>query len=165
MMHPRRSRALLPGLVLGLAALVCGRALAAEPKTAQPDYRGTWVMNPAESVGLSHPERAEVVVLRRQDTVLDYTWTGTPPGGEVQTFSYSGPVDGKVHDLPGNTGLRGAFIPTPSGIVESKLWLGDVLLEDKFCLMSAPRKMTCFATATDEAGKQYLFKEVFDQKK
>ena len=162
MMHPRRSRALLPGLVL---ALLSGRALAEEPKTAVLDYRGTWVMNRAESIGLSDPERAEVVVLRRQDSVLDYTWTGTPPDGEVQTFSYSGPVDGKVHDLPGNTGLRGAFIPTPSGIVESKLWLGDVLLEDKFCLMSAPRKMTCFATATNEAGKLYLFKEVFDQKK
>src|SRR5258706_12068866 len=163
MTHPRRSRALLAGLVLGLAAFVPGRAPAAEPKTAQPDYRGTWVMNPAESVGSSQPDRAEVVVLRRQDKVLDYTWTGTPLNSEVQTFSYSGPVDGVEHQLPGNTGLRGAFIPTPSGIVESKLWLGDVLLEDKFCLMSAPRKMTCFATATDEAGKTYLFKEVFDK--
>jgi hypothetical protein len=164
MMHLTRSRALRVGLGLGLAVLLSDRAFAGERKNTAPDYVGTWVMNASESVGLTHPERAEVVVLRRQDSVLDYTWTGTPPDGEVQTFSYSGPVDGKEHQLPGNTGLRGAFIPTPSGIVESKLWLGDVLLEDKFCLMSAPRKMTCFATAIDEAGKTYLFKEVFDKK-
>ena len=160
----RRWRAFLPWLVCGLASLWSATAFAEGPKTATPDYVGTWVMNPGESIGLLHPDRAELVVLQRQDTVLDYTWTGTPPKGEVQTFSYSGPVDGVIHTLPGNTGLRGAFIPTPSGIVESKLWLGEVLLEDKFCLMSAPRKMTCFATATDEAGKAYLFKEVFDQK-
>jgi hypothetical protein len=165
MIHPRTSRVLLPGLLFAFTALLSARAPAAEKKAQQPDYRGTWVMNPAESLGLRDPDRAEVVVLRRQDDVLDYTWTGTPPNGEKQTFSYSGPVDGKVHELPGNTGLRGAFIPTPSGVVESKLWLGDVLLEDKFCIMSAPRVMTCFATATDEAGKVYLFKEVFDQKK
>jgi len=162
--QPRRLPTLLPWLAVAFAGLVSARAPAEERKTAVPDYVGTWVMNPAESIGLSQPDRKEVFVLRRQDAVLDYTWTGTPPGGETQTFSYSGPVDGNEHPLPGNTGLRGAFIATPSGIVESKLWLGDVLLEDKFCLMSAPRKLTCFATATDEAGKVYLFKEVFDKK-
>ncbi len=112
---------------------------------------------------MSDPSGSEIVVITRHDTVLAYTWTGISSAGKTETFSYSGPVDGEVRPLPGNAGLRGAMIPTPSGVVEGKLWGPDGSLEDKFCFLTAPRRMTCFATLTDAAGKVSLFKEVFDR--
>ena len=72
-------------------------------------------------------------------------------------------------DAPGR--FAGERARTLFGVLETLAAIAEdpraqgVLLEDKFCLLSAPRVMTCFATATDEAGKVYLFKEVFDQKK
>jgi hypothetical protein len=48
-------------------------------------------------------------------------------------------------------------------VIEAKLWGPDGSLEDKFCILSAPRKLTCFATFTDGKGKASLFKEVFDK--
>ncbi len=126
-------------------------------------YIGTWKKNSAESFGMSDPTGSEVVVITRHDAVLAYTWTGTTSDGKTETFSYSGSVDGKVQPLPGNAGLRGAMIPTPSGIIESKLWGPDGSLEDKFCILTEPRRLTCFATVTDGAGKVSLFKEVFDR--
>jgi len=117
----------------------------------------------AESFGMSDPSGAETTVIRRHDTILDYTWTGTGSDGKTETFSYSGPVDGKDQTLPGGMVLRGAMIPTPSGVIEAKLWGPDGSLEDKFCILSAPRKLTCFATFTDGKGKVSLFKEVFDR--
>lgn len=130
---------------------------------ASDPYVGTWKKNPAESVGMADPDKAEVTEIRRHDTVLDYTWTGTEPDGKTETFSYSGPVDGKEHSLPGGMGLRGAMIRTPSGVIEGKLWSPDGSLEDKFCILSEPRRLTCFASVTDKAGKVTLFKEVFDR--
>ena len=126
-------------------------------------YVGTWKKNVAESFGMSDPSGQETTVIRRHDTVLDYSWTGTGSDGKTETFSYSGPVDGKEQTLPGGMGLRGAMIPTPSGVIEAKLWGPDGSLEDKFCILSAPRKLTCFATFTDGKGKVSLFKEVFDR--
>ena len=126
-------------------------------------YLGTWKKNSAESIGMSDPSGSEVVVITRHDSVLAYTWTGTTSDGKTETFSYSGAVDGKIRPLPGNADLRGAMILTPSGIVEGKLWAADGSLEDKFCFLTTPRKMTCFATFTDGAGKVSLFKEVFEK--
>lgn len=145
---------------IGSAGLWSAVAFAAPSSSP---YLGTWKKNSAESIGMSDPSGSEVVVITRHDTVLAYTWTGTSSDGKTETFSYSGPVDGKVRPLPGNSGLRGAMIPTPSGIIESKLWGPDASLEDKFCILTAPRRLTCFATVTDGAGKVSLFKEVFDR--
>ena len=124
---------------------------------------GTWKKNAAESLNMADPGGSETVVIRRHDTVLDYTWTGTGSDGKTETFSYSGPVDGKEQKLPGDSGLRGAMIPTPDGVIEGKLWFPDSGVEDKYCILTAPKKLTCFATFTDGAGKTSLFKEVFDK--
>jgi hypothetical protein len=124
---------------------------------------GIWKKNAAESLNMADPGGSETVEIRRHDTVLDYTWTGTGSDGKTETFSYAGPVDGKEQKLPGDTGLRGAMIPTPDGVIEGKLWFPDGSIEDKYCLLTTPRKLTCFATFTDGAGKASLFKEVFDK--
>jgi hypothetical protein len=145
-------------VAVALAGLWSAGALA-----ASNPYVGTWKKNPAESFGMSDPSGSETTVIRRHDTVLDYTWTGTGSDGKTETFSYSGPVDGREQTLPGGMGLRGAMIATPSGVIEAKLWGPDGSLEDKFCILSAPRKLTCFATFTDAGGKVSLFKEVFDR--
>ena len=146
------------GLVM-LTGLSSAGALA-----ASNPYVGTWTKNVAESIGMSDPSGSETTVIKRHDSVLDYTWTGVGSDGKKETFSYSGAVDGKREALPGGTGLEGAMITTPSGVIEGKLWSKDGSVEDKFCILSAPRRLTCFATLTDGAGKTSLFKEVFDRK-
>jgi hypothetical protein len=124
---------------------------------------GIWKKNAAESLNMADPGGSETVEIRRHDNVLDYTWTGTGSDGKTETFSYAGPVDGKAQKLPGDTGLRGAMIPTPDGVIEGKLWFPDGSIEDKYCILTTPRRLTCFATFTDSAGKTSLFKEVFDK--
>jgi len=150
-------------LGVGLVALaLAGLSSTGAWAEANP-YVGTWKKNAKESFGMPDPAGSEITVIRRHDSVLDYTWTGTGSDGKTETFSYSGAVDGKERSLPGNTGLRGAMILTPSGVIEGKLWGADGSLEDKYCILSAPGRMTCFATFTDGAGKVSLFKEVFDR--
>jgi hypothetical protein len=124
---------------------------------------GTWKKNAAESLNMADPGGSETVVIRRHDTVLDYTWTGIGSDRKTETFSYARPVDGKEQKLPGDTGLRGAMIPTPDGVIEGKLWFPDGSVEDKYCILTTPKKLTCFATFTDRAGKASLFREVFDK--
>ena len=150
-------------LKLGSVAAAMAGLWAAGALAAANPYVGTWKKNAAESFGMADPTGQETTVIRRHDTVLDYTWTGTGSDGKTETFSYSGKVDGKEQMLPGDSGLRGAMIATPSGVIEAKLWGPDGSLEDKFCILSAPRKLTCFATFTDGKGKVSLFKEVFDK--
>jgi len=112
---------------------------------------------------MADPGGSEIVVIRRHDSVLDYTWTGAGSDGKTETFSYAGPVDGKEQKLPGDSGLRGAMIPTPDGVIEGKLWFPGGGVEDKYCILTSPKRLTCFATFTDSAGKASLFKEVFDK--
>ena len=131
---------------------------------ASNPYVGTWTKNVAESIGMPDPNGSETTEIKRHDSVLDYTWTGVGSDGKKETFSYSGAVDGKRRALPGDTGLEGAMIRTPSGVIEGKLWSKEGSLEDKFCILSGPGKLTCFATLTDSGGKTSLFKEVFDRK-
>jgi hypothetical protein len=142
-------------------ALICLWPAARANTTAS--QIGTWKKNAAESLNMADPGGSETVVIRRHDTVLDYTWTGTGSDGKTETFSYAGPVDGKEQKLPGDTGLRGAMIPTPDGVIEGKLWFPDGSVEDKYCILTTPKKLTCFATFTDGAGKASLFREVFDK--
>jgi hypothetical protein len=125
---------------------------------------GIWVHNKAESIGMPDPEMSETVEIRRYDTILDYTWNGVDAKGTKSTFSYSMAADGKVHDLPGSEGLRGSMTKTPSGVIDAKLFFPDGSSEDKFCILSAPTRLTCFATYVDAAGKTSLFKQVFDKR-
>ena len=148
----------LASVAAGMAGFWAAGALAA----ANP-YVGTWKKNAAESFGMADPAGQETTVIRRHDTVLDYSGTGTGPDGKTETFSYAGKVDCKEQALPRDAGLRGAMIATPSDVIEAKLWGPDGSLEDKFCILSAPRKLTCFATFTDGKGKVFLFKEVPDK--
>jgi hypothetical protein len=150
-------------LKVALTAITLAGLWSAEAPAASDPYVGTWKKNPKESFGMSDPAGSETTVIRRHDSVLDYTWTGTGSDGKTETFSYSGTVDGKERPLPGNSGLRGAMIRTPSGVIEGKLWGPDGSLEDKYCILSAPGRLTCFATFTDRSGKVSLFKEVFDR--
>jgi len=150
-------------LLCASAAVLTSSWAAGEPAAPNP-YVGTWTKNTVESIGMPDPGGSETTEIRRHDTVLDYTWTGVGSDGKKETFSYSGKVDGKRRALPGDAGLEGAMIETPSGVIEARLWSKDGSLEDKFCILSAPRKLTCFATTTDPAGKVSLFKEVFDRR-
>jgi len=147
-----------------IAAAACaGLLLAAGAQAADTAQLGTWEKNNAESMNMADPNGHETVVIRRHDSVLDYTWTGIASDGAKATFSYAGPVDGKTKLLPGGDGLKGAMIPTPEGVIESKLWSTDGALEDKFCILSAPTRLTCYATVTAADGKKSIFKEVFDK--
>ena len=152
-----------------LAGAACITALTlavlwpAEGIGATASQVGTWKKNAAESLNMADPGGSETVVIRRHDTVLDYTWTGTGSEGKTETFSYAGPVDGKEQKLLGDSGLRGAMIPTPDGVIEGKLRFPDGGVEDKYCILTTPKKLTCFATFTENGGKTSLFKEVFDK--
>jgi hypothetical protein len=146
-----------------LVALMLTGLWSTEGIGATASQVGTWKKNAAESLNMADPGGSETVVIRRHDTELDYTWTGTGSDGKTETFSYAGPVDGKEQKLPGDSGLHGAMIPTPDGVIEGKLWFPDGGVEDKYCILTAPRRLTCFATFTDSAGTASLFKEVFDK--
>lgn len=142
-----------------MAGLSAVSAAAAEPG----DFVGTWKKNVAESIGMMDPAGQETTIIRRYDTVLDYTWLGVNSTGESSTFSYSGAVDGNIRMLPGDAKLRGLMTKTPSGVIQAKLWFADGDVEEKYCILSAPGKMTCFATFTAAKGDKSLFKEVFDK--
>ena len=140
--------------------LLAGSAFAGDP--ASPV--GTWIHNRKESINMPDPGASETVEIRRYDTVLDYTWTGVSTSGEKSTFSYSMAADGKEHPLPGSEGLRGSMTRTPSGVIDAKLFFPDGSSEDKFCILSSPTRLTCFATFIDSAGKTSLFKQIFDKR-
>jgi hypothetical protein len=145
---------------MGTASMWVGSAFAADA-TSQV---GTWVHNAQESINKPDPDEAQTVEIRRYDTVLDYTWTGVAKGGKTSTFSYSMAADGVVRALPGSDGLRGSMTRTPSGVIEAKLFFPDGASEEKFCLLSAPTRLTCFATYVDSTGKTSLFKQIFDKR-
>lgn len=125
---------------------------------------GTWVHNPHDSIDMPDPDEAQTVEIRRYDTVLDYTWTGVAKDGKTSTFSYSMAADGVVRALPGSDGLRGSMTRAPSGVIEAKLFFPDGATEEKYCLLSAPTRLTCFATYVDGSGKTSLFKQIFDKR-
>ncbi len=158
MWRARHSRHLV--LLLAFACLGAGTAAAADA----PSSVGTWEHNRKESIGMPDPEQRETVEIRRYDSVLDYTWTGAAADGTTSTFSYASPADGKVRELPGSPGLRGSMTRTPSGIIEAKLWFPDGAWEEKYCLLSSPTRLTCFATYSDSDGKIALFKQIFDRR-
>lgn len=145
---------------MGAVSMSVGSASAADA----PSQVGTWVHNAKESINMPDPDEAQTVEIRRHDTVLDYTWTGVAPDGKTSTFSYSMAADGVVRALPGSDGLRGSMTRTPSGVIEAKLFFPDGASEEKYCLLSAPTRLTCFATYVDSAGKTSLFKQIFDKR-
>ena len=145
---------------LGTGLLVAGAASAGDPTSPV----GTWVHNAKESINMPDPDTAQTVEIRRYDTLLDYTWTGVSGSGEKSTFSYSMVADGTERALPGSEGLRGSMTRTPSGVIDAKLFFPDGSSEDKFCILSSPTRLTCFATFIDSAGKTSLFKQIFDKR-
>ena len=44
------------------------------------------------------------------------------------------------------------------------LWFPDGSSEEKYCILTGPTRLTCFATYTDAAGESSLFKQVFDKR-
>ena len=147
-------------ILLGIACLLAGNASAEDP----PSQVGTWIYNAGESINMPDPGGSETVEIRRNDSVLDYTWTGVSEDGVRSTFSYASPADGKVRALPGTDGLRGSMTRTPSGVIDAKLWFPDGSSEEKFCILSSPTRLTCFATFTNSTGKTSLFKQIFDKR-
>jgi hypothetical protein len=156
-------RAPSPRSLAALSAAACLLAARASAGDA-PSQVGLWEHNARESINMPDPDVAETVEIRRYDSVLDYTWTGVAKDGTKSTFSYASPADGEVRELPGFPGLRGSMTRTPSGIIDAKLWFPDGSLEDKFCILSTPTRLTCFATYSDQAGKVSLFKQIFDKR-
>lgn len=149
--------------LVGIVSMSAGVAYAEDAGDASSQV-GTWVHNPHESINMPDPDEAQTVEIRRYDTLLDYTWTGVAKDGKKSTFSYSMAADGVVRALPGSDGLRGSMTRTPSGVIEAKLFFPDGASEEKFCLLSAPTRLTCFATYVDGAGKTSLFKQIFDKR-
>ena len=123
---------------------------------------GEWKKNLAESVNMPDPGYQETVLVRRADSILDFTWTGVSADGKTDTFSYSGKVDGKEKKLPGKMGIYATMTATADGITRSILKFSDGSSEDKMCVLVTRAKMICYATLTN-AGKETLYKEVFDK--
>ncbi|MBS0578550.1 MAG: hypothetical protein JSR36_04735 [Proteobacteria bacterium] len=126
---------------------------------------GQWKKNLAESINMPDPSYQETVLVRRSDSILDFTWTGVAANGKTDSFSYSGKVDGKERELPGEMSIYGTMTATADGITRSVLKYPDGSTEDKMCVLVTQDKMTCYATLTSAAGKPTLFKEVFDRVK
>ncbi len=150
----------LPATLVGAVWLSAGFASAGDAASKV----GTWVYNPHESINMPVPDEAQIVEIRRNDTVLDYTWTGVTKDGKTSTFSHSMAPDGVARPLPGSDGLRGSMTRTPSGVIEAKLFFPDGSSEEKFCLLSAPTRQTCFAAYVDRAGKASLVKQIFEKR-
>ena len=60
----------------GPGAIVLAGLWSVTAFAASNPYVGTWKKNVTESFGMSDPAGQETTVIRRHDTVLDYTWTG-----------------------------------------------------------------------------------------
>lgn len=144
-----------------LPALLCAGSVAAA--TAPGAQVGLWKKNLAESINMPEAGYQETVLIRRSDSILDFTWNGVAADGTKSTFSYTGKVDGKARELPGGMGIVGTMILTPEGVTRSLLKYPDGSLEDKMCVLVVRDKMICYATLTDASGKPSIFKEVFDR--
>jgi len=133
---------------------------------AVPSSVGTWVRNDQESFNLPNPVKYESVVIRRDDSILDYTWTGVDESGKKMSFTFKGAVDGKPQAATGDfEGMRVATVPTLTAVHEGKIWNNDGSSESKYCVPVNSAKLVCYATYIDGKGKESLFREVFDKQK
>ena len=150
-------------LALGVATVAALGASAANAE--QNPSIGTWKLNVAESIAPQGTTFQPYTVIVRSDAPnLDYTYYNTNEKGEKVEFSYKGPADGKVRDIPGIPGMTGSMTRLPSGIVDAKLWSADGTYENKFCIMGVTlRKQTCMATVTSPHGHVVFFKQVIDK--
>ena len=150
-------------LVLAVAAVkVIGLDYACAKET--PSSVGTWIRNDRESFNLPNPVKHESVVIRRDDSILDYTWTGEDADGKKMSFTFKGAVDGKPQAATGDfEGMRVATVPTLTAVHEGKIWNKDGSSESKYCIPVNPTRLVCYATYIDSKGKESLFREVFDK--
>jgi hypothetical protein len=152
-------------LVLALGAFA-SVGLANVYGKGRPSSVGTWIRNDQESFNLPNPVKDESVVIRRDDSILDYTWTGVDADGKKMSFTFSGAVDGKPQAATGDfEGMRVATAPTLTAVHEGKIWNKDGSSESKYCIPVSATRLTCYATYIDSKGKESLFREVFDKKK
>ncbi|MBW2267437.1 MAG: hypothetical protein JRH16_02585 [Deltaproteobacteria bacterium] len=129
---------------------------------------GTWRLNLEESIP---PQGTTfepfVVVVGRADSVIDFAFTATGPDGQEHTFSYGGPADGAVRELPSSgsrAGMKGAMIRLPSGSYESRLWSTSGRYENKFCqVVAGGQRQVCLATLTYPDETVTFFKQVLDR--
>jgi len=157
-------------LVMILSAMCFARAATAadEGSGASGPMLGTWRLNLEESIppqGVSFDPF--VVVVGRADSVIDFAYTATGPDGREHTFSFGGPADGVVRELPASgskAGMKGAMIRLPSGSYESRLWTSSGRYENKFCqVVAGGQKQVCLATLTYPDGSVAFFKQVLDR--
>ena len=166
--HTASSRARVFVLILG-AMCFAGISMAADGDSdAAGPMLGTWRLNLEESIppqGISFDPF--VVVVGRADSVIDFAYTATGPDGREHTFSYGGPADGVVRELPASgskEGLKGAMIRLPSGSYESRLWTSSGRYENKFCqVVAGGQKQVRLATLTYPDGTVTFFKQVLDR--
>lgn len=152
-------------LVLTLCA-VAGMAAGDARGKETPSSVGTWVRNDRESFNLPNPVKNESVVIRRDDSILDYTWIGEDADGKKMSFTFKGAVDGKPQAATGDfEGMRVATVPTLTAVHEGKIWNKDGSSESKYCVPVNPTRLVCYATYIDSKGKESLFREVFDKQK
>lgn len=123
---------------------------------------GQWKKNLVESINMPEPDYQEAFLIRRADSVLDFTWTGVATDGTKSTFSCAGKVDGKAGQWPGGMGIIATMMLTADGTTRSMLKYQDGSIEDRMCILITCDSMTCYATLTSSSGKTSIFKEVFD---
>lgn len=150
-------------MALGAALAVFAGVHAANAE--QNPSIGTWKLNVAESIAPQGTTfQPYTVVIKSASPNLDYTYYNTDEKGEKIEFTYNGPADGKVRDIPGIKGMTGSMTLLPSGIVDAKLWSADGTYENKFCIMGVTlRKQTCMATVTSPHGHVVFFKQVIEK--
>jgi hypothetical protein len=155
-------RFLAMAVVLSLVtlSLVTGVAQSAEPGASTV---GTWKLNVRDSIapqGITF--REYTVVVRRDDEILDFTYTAPLPDGKTYSFGYKGKPDGSIQPMEG--GGKEAMTRLPSGNIEARLWSADGTLETKYCQLDASRnRNVCLATVTAPNGNTVFFKQVMDR--
>jgi len=139
------------------ATIVCVRERHHGPSAAE-------VVNEIVRLDAHTPGEPEVLV---SDSDFVAAPRLSPDGGTLAWLRWNHPsmpwdaTELVVRDLTSGEELVIAGGPDES-VLEPR-WGPDGSLEDKFCILSAPGKLTCFATFTDGKGKVSLFKEVFDR--
>lgn len=162
---------LLPCLAFGIAlanVVDAGNTSCKDDTVKAPiSSVGTWVRNDQLSFNLPHPVASETVFIRRADTITDYSWTGIDADGHKYSFTFKGPVDGTLIPMTGDfAGTKVATVPTLiDGVAEGKIISKDGSSESKYCIRTSMTRLTCYATYIDAAGKQSLFREIFDKVK
>jgi len=121
---------------------------------------GTWVRNDELSFNLPHPVAKETVVIRRRyDPRLHVDRRRRPR----HTMSLpSRPNRRQVPRHDGDfAGLKVASQPDHDQWSNRRKIVSRTVHRIEICIRTTPKRLTCYATYTDSAGKQSLFREIF----